>query len=62
MTLLQQSSATGDRASSADSCHQHIQLAFGINPDLFSGGTGVDRGVGRVGELLQQIGLRDFIH
>ena len=61
MTLLQQSPATGDRASGADPATSTSSWPSVSAQISFSGGTGVDGGLA-VGELLQQIGIGDFIH
>ena len=44
----------GDGAAGADARHQHVDLAVGVVPDFRPGGLLVDRGVGRVLELLRK--------
>ena len=43
-------------AACADAGNQNIDLAIGVIPDFFGGGTTVDFGVGGVAELLEHVG------
>ena len=50
--MLQISGDTGDRATCSDSGHEDVDLAFGVIEDFGTGGLEMDRGIGRVLELL----------
>ena len=50
---LQRLADAGDRAASADACDEDVELAPGVTPDLLGGRARMDRGIGRVLELLR---------
>jgi len=53
LAALERLTDAGDRATGADTADEHVDLAFGVLPNLLGRGPAVHLGVGRILELLR---------